>query len=80
MGYGKLFSTLENTGPGFLEGSPAGRELRAVTACWRQEAGITAGEIGQRVIESESNEKESAMKGIVSLHANTRMGTVLLPN
>lgn len=27
----------------FLEGSPAGGELRGVTAWWRQEAGVIAG-------------------------------------
>lgn len=37
-------------------------ELRDVTAWWRQEAGVTAGEEGQRAIESESSEKESAIE------------------
>lgn len=55
--YGKPFSTFGNTGPGFLEGSPAGGELRGVTAWWRQEAGVTAGEEGQRVIERKQRER-----------------------
>lgn len=61
-GYGKPFTTFGNTGPGFLEGSPAGGELRGVTAWWRREAGVTAGEEGQRAIESESSEEESAIE------------------